>query len=690
MPTSEGDLAGFDPSPEDAVSFVPDGTGCQPVEERCDGVDNDCDGQIDEDGAIDAPEWVVDLDGDGYGGDDAVLACSRPLLAMDVAGDCDDTRADVNAGAMERCDGIDNNCDGWTDTGTLCGDDGECRQGMCVDITSGFVRIAPGSFAMGSPPDEPGRFENEPVHGVTLTRSFAMKATEVTQAEWRAVMGSNPSFDPECGADCPVNGVMWDDAVEYSLRTSARDGFGACYDEAHRFLGLNCTGYRLPTEAERQYATRAGTTTPYYGGSTDLDLARIAWYFGNSGSRSHPVAQREPNAWGLYDMTGSVDEWTNDLYDLHCGSFDGAALVDPLGSNVSGLHIETGGSWVNALTRYLRSAYRNPTSPNQLSGDLGFRVVRTLEFPPAFDETCNGIDDDIDGQTDERAPCPVGNACARGRCVADAGEGFVRVEAGTFMMGSPTGEPGRANDEVLHRVTVTRPFALGRSEVTQRQWSEVMGTTPSYFSACGSDCPVESVSWNDAVDYCNALSDQNALARCYDPARILEGLDCPGFRLPTEAEWELAARGGTDTLYPGGTLLQDDCATLDPLVSLYAWYCANSLVDFPGGATIAENPGLHGTHQVGLKFANPLGLFDMQGNVWEWTTDSSDVYAVVDGPNGAVDPVSVVSEWRRARGGAWGGGGTTIHQLRSAARSSGPPDFTAYNLGFRVARTLHE
>jgi formylglycine-generating enzyme required for sulfatase activity len=228
--------------------------------------------------------------------------------------------------------------------------------------------------------------------------------------------------------------------------------------------------------------------------------------------------------------------------------------------------------------------------------------------------------------------------------------GFIRIEPGTFTMGSPASEEGRDASEVEHPVTLTRAFWLGRTEVTQGQWEAVMGTEPSRFSACGSDCPVENVSWDDAVAYLNALSDLEGLERCYAPA--FKGMDCRGYRLPTEAEWEYAARAGTATARYGD-------------LSLVAWFR-----DTSGDST----------RPVGLKAANAWGLYDMLGNVWEWTGDHDGAY---DGR--ATDPVGPRSGADRMfRGGSWH---CEARSLRAAIRCRGAPQDRSANRGFRAART---
>jgi formylglycine-generating enzyme required for sulfatase activity len=249
-------------------------------------------------------------------------------------------------------------------------------------IPEGYVRIEPGEFTMGSPEDELGRFGDETQHRVTVTRAFALKATEVTQAEWRAVMGTDPSGFADCGDTCPVEQVSWFDAVDYVNRVSDAEGLPRCYaDDVDRtFAGLDCTGYRLPTEAEWEYAARAGTQTAYHTGvntqtdcNDDPNLNLAGWYCGNSGDTTHPVGQKQVNAWGLYDMHGNVWEWVHDWG----AAYPAGAVVDPAGPASGELRVDRGGSWGD-FAQSVRSALRFRNSPAFRGSFLGFRPSRSL------------------------------------------------------------------------------------------------------------------------------------------------------------------------------------------------------------------------------------------------------------------------------------------------------------------------
>ena len=236
---------------------------------------------------------------------------------------------------------------------------------------AGYVRIAPGTFLMGSPTGEEGHEDDEFQHSVTITRAYCMKATEVTQGEWQAVMGSNTSEFKNCGANCPVEQVNWDDAVGYANGLSRREGLPECY-AGSTLTGLDCRGYRLPTEAEWEYAARAGTTAATYG-----NLGSVAWVstisFSNDKSKSttHPVGQKLPNAWGLYDMLGNVWEWTGDWK----GTYP-ASVTDPTGAPSGARRVFRGGSW-EWLDIFTRVATRGSNAPDFRDHDLGFRLVKT-------------------------------------------------------------------------------------------------------------------------------------------------------------------------------------------------------------------------------------------------------------------------------------------------------------------------
>jgi len=198
-----------------------------------------------------------------------------------------------------------------------------------------------------------GDSEEQPVHGVTLTKAFDLQTTEVTQGQWKAVMGDNPSHFTK-GDDYPVEKVSWHDAQAFLKKLNTMDP------------GKN---YRLLTEAEWEYACRAGTTGERYG-----ELDAIAWYDKNSGGRTHPVGQKQPNAWGLYDMLGNVWEWCADWYGENY--YANSPSTDPRGPSSGSYRVLRGGSWYNSAF-YTRSAYRCRNNPAYCYSDYyGFRCAR--------------------------------------------------------------------------------------------------------------------------------------------------------------------------------------------------------------------------------------------------------------------------------------------------------------------------
>jgi len=217
------------------------------------------------------------------------------------------------------------------------------------ELMNGFVQIPAGDFMMGS---EDGDDNEKPIHRVRISRGFEIGKYEVSQMQWEAVMGNNPSHFK--GADLPVENVSWDDAQEFIQRLNAQnDGYV----------------YRLPTEAEWEYACRAGSTGDYAN-----NLAAMAWYDKNSGEVTHPVGTKQPNALGLYDIYGNVWEWCQDWYNENY--YVQSSNVDPQGPTLGSARVERGGS-LNRDAQYLRSASRYWGAPGNRSFNLGFRLVRT-------------------------------------------------------------------------------------------------------------------------------------------------------------------------------------------------------------------------------------------------------------------------------------------------------------------------
>jgi formylglycine-generating enzyme required for sulfatase activity len=288
----------------------------------------------------------------------------------------------------------------------------------------------------------------------------------------------------------------------------------------------------------------------------------------------------------------------------------------------------------------------------RFEGGTDLRLANADEAYDKMDPLVDSLIQTITG-TGNRPPAG-GRTAPTGQTSVPAN--FVRVEGGTFQMGTASG--GSNDERPVHTVTV-KSFSIGKYEVTQKEWQEIMGNNPSRFR--GDNRPVENVSWFDAVEYCNRLSLKEGLTPAYRGSgdNIICDWNANGYRLPTEAEWEFAAKGGTKdyltTEYSGSNN-----------AGSVAWYDGNS-----GGST----------QPVGTKAANSLGIFDMSGNVWEWCWD----WYASSYPSGAqTDPRGAASGANRVlRGGSWGNAATYV---RSANRDSYAPSDRRGSIGFRLVR----
>jgi formylglycine-generating enzyme required for sulfatase activity len=246
----------------------------------------------------------------------------------------------------------------WQGTVTVTASSGTASSEATVTVDIGFgdenfAAIPSGSFDMGDAVQAgAGMAEELPVHTVNITAAFRMQKTEVTQAQWQEIMGTSPSFHP-CGDVCPVEQVSWEDVQEFMVSLNARDPG---------------KGYRLPTEAEWEYAARAGTTGDF-GGTGVLD--EMGWYNGNSDSTTHTVKGKEPNAWGLHDMHGNVWEWVQDWF----GGYPVGPVDDPTGPATGSARVGRGGSYADDPPA-LRSSSRLDVFPTVRNRALGFRLVR--------------------------------------------------------------------------------------------------------------------------------------------------------------------------------------------------------------------------------------------------------------------------------------------------------------------------
>ena len=391
-----------------------------------------------------------------------------------------------------------------------------------------FVLVPGGTFQMGGFDSD----EEFPPHEVRL-RPFLIAKNEVSNGEWANVMEPGVILPPG-ERRRPKGDVSWNSAKDY-------------------VAAIGCT---LPSEAQWEYACRAGSTEDFGGNDR---LADMGWFAGNSSGEPQAVGQKAPNDFGLHDMHGNVAEWCEDVWNPAYYDRLEAAGPDPiategeewefLGSPIW-QRVVRGGAY-SSTPSGCRSASRRGETTRAPRPTQGLRPVRPL--PP-----------EIEGfqfRQFNRQALPE-------YFHEDTGIEFVRLPGGSYSMGSPESEDGSFDDERPRHAVTLSSFLIGKYEVTQAEWRRVVGTSPSHHS--GDSRPVEQVSWDDIQEF-EAFS---------------------GLRLPSEAQWEYACRAGTTGAYSG---------TGD--LGAMGWYYGNS-----GGST----------HVVGQKAANGFGLHDVHGNVREW------------------------------------------------------------------------
>ncbi len=534
--------------------------------------------------------------------------------------------------------------------------------------------IPAGEFMMGSPAGQ-GDGDEHPQHRVRITRPFYLGKYEVTQGQYETVMNENPSQFKESD-DLPVENVFWLDAIKFCNKLSERESRKPFYRIAgHEVSIAGGDGYRLPTEAEWEYACRAGSATVFPFGDDAGELGAYAWYDNNSGQKTHPVGRKRANAWGFHDMVGNVLEWCADWFDEKY--YASSPVSDPPGATKGLDRVIRGGGWYYG-PHASRPADRW-SMPEKRFSSLGFRV--------ALVQSGRDVDSRIGSPPGKPTISPATKPLET--VTNTLGMKLTLIPAGEFMMGSPDGDKDARNDEKpQHRVRITRPFYLGVTEVTRGQFrlfvDETGYKTEAEKDGKGGWCwndeakkfegipgltwknagfeqtdehPVVNVSWNDAQEFIAWLSQK----------------DRKTYRLPTEAEWEYACRAGTKTKYfcgddPEGLATVGNIAdgTFRQKNPTWIW-------------TIAARDGYVYTAPVGRFRANAFGLYDIHGNVFEWCQDWYDPEYYKRSP--VDDPVSSTRvEGRLFRGGAWDVGGTPCrsgYRYSSSSRSS--------TIGFRLA-----
>ena len=482
-------------------------------------------------------------------------------------------------------------------------------------VPEGMVLVKGGTFLVGS---EEISSDEEPVHPVSLN-NFYIGKSEVTQAEWTAIMGNNPSVFK--GENLPVENVSWYQAVEFCNKKSREEGLIPCYSGSGDQVTCDFTadGYRLPTEAEWEYACQGGRESRHYEYSGSAHLDQLAWFELNSAYKTQPVKGKKPNELGIYDMSGNVAEWCWDRYDG--AYYQKSPQKNPTGP-ASGENRLYRGGHVCDPGEWLRYWKRFSSPPLYKYFNLGLRVVRNDPGkPPAL-------------------------------------KNMVLVRGGTYNMGNSN---GKNSEKMVHEITLS-DFYIGKYEITQEDWRVVMGNSPSLRK--GGKSPVHMVDWYDAVEYCNKRSQIEGLVPCYSGKgdQVVCDFQVNGYRLPTEAEWDYACRGGQESRHYrfSGSNQADQVA----------WYKENLTIYF---------------QPVGLKSPNELGIYDMSGNMWEWCWDwfDADYYKVSPSQN----PKGPSTGIRRVvHGGSWS---EPEENLWCSARARLEPYQKSAFITFRVVKNVN-
>jgi formylglycine-generating enzyme required for sulfatase activity len=484
-----------------------------------------------------------------------------------------------------------------------------------------MIWLPGGTFTMG---DDNSDYDSEkPAHPVTLS-DFSIGKYPVTFEEYDSfcdVTGKKKPEDEGWGRGRrPVIYVSWEDAREYCDWLSKETG----------------QDYRLPTEAQWEYACRAGSTSRYCFGNNEKLLKDYAWYSENSERKTHPVDGKLPNAWGLHYVHGNVWEWVQDWY----GNYSQRPGQDPSGPRSGSYRVIRGGSWRYAPAG-CRSAFRLNAPPANRDVDLGFRLSRTgipwHFYPfilPSEPQKPVQKEEKIVESKQKFQPYEVFQDSQSDGIKAPR---MVYLPGGTFKMGDIQGK-GDDSERPVHEVTLDA-FAIGQYPMTvgefrrfveatgypteaeqqggayiwdHKKWDQkVNASWRNPYMKQEEDHPVVCITWNDAAAYCEWLCEQTG----------------EHYSLPTEAQWEYACRAASESAYCFG----DDEKSLGE----YAWYWDNS-----------ESS----THSVGTKKPNDWKLYDMHGNVWEWVRDWYERYSQ-EPRNNPSGPEA--GSYRALRGGGW-------------------------------------
>jgi formylglycine-generating enzyme required for sulfatase activity len=540
-------------------------------------------------------------------------------------------------------------------------------------VTFNMIFVEGGSFVMGCTSEQGNCYQGErPTHKVTLT-DFFMGELQVTQKLWQAVMGSN--LQQQWVAK--YNGYL-DDILarlertpeEYS-KTISLNGVGdnypiyfINYSDCEQFCNrLNQLladqlpeGYkfRIPTEAQWEYAARGGKNGKGYTFSGSDNIEEVAWYDTNSKGITHEVGKKIKNELGIYDMSGNVWEWCRDRYSENY--YSNSLSVNPKGPDKGTQYVLRGGSW-NQNIWACRTATRLKDEATAYTTNYGFR----LSLEP-YRELANS---EFFGNTNNFTLSQISSGKNLTFKTNDIEFEMVFVEGGHFLMGCNS-EQNKDDFKIFICDSIEKPahkvklsnYYMSKLEVTQKLWHAVMETTVQQqrdlvntnwgIYSEGDNYPMYYVNYEDCEAFCEKLN------------RLLADQLPEGYRftLPTEAQWEYAARGGKKS--KGYTFSGSN------FINKVAWWEENSEKKL---------------HEVGLKFSNELGIYDMSGNVWEWCRDwFEDTYYSYGSTTNPQGPLSGIR--RVLRGGSWDR--KTWHS-RVTTRYYYEPAGCSANVGFRIA-----
>jgi len=537
-------------------------------------------------------------------------------------------------------------------------------------------RIEPGNFQMGSPSGELGRDTDETQHSVTITEPYYIGVFETTQKQFEYVTGRKNLPVVHSGDTLPAEYLCYNDLrgdtkgaqwpknheVDVTYLTKTNFFFAIRNKFSNNFL------FDLPTEAQWEYACRAGTTKAWNNGKditnaeVDPELDNLAWYRHTDGVWTHTVGTKTVNDWGLYDMHGNVWEWCLDWY----ADYDGNAVTDPKGPTTGIERVLRSGSYYQPAEE-CRSANREGHFAPDYSGNdnFGFRIAL---LPPVKKYMVV----DLSGGTGASS-YPVSYLSS----VPEGGWGneykatklvLRLVQPGTFTMGSPSGEIGRdtsATGELQHQVTLTKPYYIGIFEMTQGQYKCITGNNPAD-RVIALDHPVNEVSY-DMIRGTNQgqnwPADNNVDSDSF--IGVLRNKTGLVFDLPTEAQWEYACRAETTTALNSGKDLTN--ATVCPNMAEVGRYTHNT-TDGKGNYFVA--PGQY--------LVNNWGIYDMHGNLAELCLDYYAGYSA----DSQTDPKgSSTGPLRVKRGGSWE---DIASECRSARRVGVDSNYSHQGFGFRV------